>query len=101
MADCAREAEAAPGAEAAADADVQLGQIVKEFKEFISARIGRVEEAILVTHLIEKTKVNFTSWPKLTRWIYYKSPRKMFCSILLTDIAKSQGKCSHNRFGLQ
>ena len=40
----------------------QLGQIVKDLNEFISARMHRVKEAMVVADLIEATKVNDTSW---------------------------------------
>ena len=54
----------APAAAAAAASSMepedQLGQIVKDLNEFISAKMHRVKEAMVVADLIETTKVTLS-----------------------------------------
>ena len=52
-------AAAAVMAAAAMEPEDQLGQIVKDLNEFISAKMHRVKEAMVVADLIETTKVTY------------------------------------------
>ena len=52
-------APAAAVAAAAMEPEDQLGQIVKDLNEFISAKMHRVKEAMVVADLIETTKVTY------------------------------------------
>ena len=51
---------------AAMEPEDQLGQIVKELNEFISAKMHHVKEAMVVADLIETTKVTTDSRGALT-----------------------------------
>ena len=51
---------AAAAAASSMEPEDQLGQIVKDLNEFISAKMHRVKEAMVVADLIETTKVTLS-----------------------------------------
>ena len=53
-------AAATAAAASSMEPEDQLGQIVKDLNEFISAKMHRVKEAMVVADLIETTKVTLS-----------------------------------------